>query len=375
MTAKALLCSIPSLLLLAGPAFGQPYTFKPFDVRCDGAAASCPAGLAPGDVATQTSAKGINARGDIVGFYVDTFGHQHGFLLQDGQYTALDFPVAGQRGTIANGINDQGEIVGQYLLPINPGVPDDSPLYCPKDIPPPPTGGSPTPDAACIKAFHYARGVFTTIMFPGHPGAIAQRITADGDVYGCLHDHDLGPSMFGAAWNRSFGKQHSVVVTDRFSLTANGGELSDPMANPMSMNNGATPGGSHTIAGLVVDMTNVQHGYLVRNGTLAEYDPTPDTNLTAIWDINPEEQFVGTYRQNGEPAGKRHGFLQSTDDAAAVTLDVTFVDGLGNTVNAFATIAFGINPDGVIVGQYTVLLPNGKVGPPHGFVALPTDRN
>jgi hypothetical protein len=33
-----------------------------------------------------------------------------------------------------------------------------------------------------------------------HPGAIAQRITADGDIYGCVHDHDLGPSMYGAAW-------------------------------------------------------------------------------------------------------------------------------------------------------------------------------
>ena len=48
-----------------------------------------------------------------------------------------------------------------------------------------------------------------------HPGAIAQRITADGDIYGCVHDHDLGPSMYGAAWTRS----------GTFSLLANGGQL------------------------------------------------------------------------------------------------------------------------------------------------------
>ncbi len=98
-------------------------------------------------------------------------------------------------------------------------------------------------DPACIKGFHYWRGEFSTVMFPAtvdengqsrkHPGAIAQRITPDGDIYGCVHDHDLGPSMFGAAWTRK----------GTFSLTFNGGQLSDPMAVPMSMNNGATPGG------------------------------------------------------------------------------------------------------------------------------------
>jgi hypothetical protein len=34
---------------------------------------------------------------------------------------------------------------------------------------------------------------------------------------------------------------------------------------------------------------------------------------------------------------------------------------------AFATVAFGISPDGVIVGQYVPV--NGGV--PHGFLALP----
>jgi probable HAF family extracellular repeat protein len=375
MTLKPVLTSLTGLLLVAGPALAQVYTYTPFDVSCPATATICPAGLAPGAIAQQTSARGVNARGDIVGFYVDTAGRQHGFLRQDGQYTTLDFPVSGLRAAIANGINDQGEVVGQYLLPVNPRLPDDSPLFCPADIPPPAPGGAPTPDPACIKAFHWARGTFTTVMFSGHPGAIAQRITADGDIYGCLHDHDLSASMFGAAWNRSFGAKHTAVVIDAFSLTANGGELSDPMAIGMSMNNGATPGGAHTIAGLVMDMNNVQHGYLVRDGMLTPYDPTADTNLTVIWDINPNEQFVGAYRKKGEPATKRHGFLQSSDGSDPVTLDVTYVDAQGNIVNAFATTAFGINPSGVIVGQFTVVLPNGKVGPPHGFVALPPGRN
>ncbi len=158
------------------------------DVSCDPAATTCPTGLARGGVATQTSVRGINARGDIVGFYVDPAGRQHGFLLHNGLYTTVDFPLAGVRATIGNGINAQGEIVGQYVLPVNPDVEQSSPLYCPQNLP----NGNANP--ACIKGFHFGRNEYTTIMFSGHPGAIPQRITSNGDIHGCLHDHDLGMS-------------------------------------------------------------------------------------------------------------------------------------------------------------------------------------
>src|SRR5262245_14248648 len=364
MRSQTLLSTL-GLLLAAAPAFAQQYTYTSIDVSCPAGAASCPTGLAPGGVARQTGARGINPRGDIVGFYIDGAGIQHGFLLKDGTFTTIDFPLAGVRNTTANGINAQGEIVGQYLLPINPNVPADSPVYCPNNLP----NGS--ADPACIKAFHYRRGDYSTVMFPGHPGAIAQRITSDGDIYGCLHDHDLGMSMFGSAWTRSFGAKNSVVVQDTFSLSDSGGELSDPMGVAMSMNNGATPGGAQTIVGFATNMSGTQHGYVVQNGMLRTYDPTADTNLTAIWDMNPGEQFVGAYRKAGEPAAKRHGFMQALDGSAPVTLDVSITDAAGNTVTAFATSAFGINPGGVIVGQYALV----SGGAPPGFVAVPTGSN
>ena len=359
---RAFLSSISAVLLMAAPAFAQGYTYIPIDVRCDPAAASCPAGLAPGGVARQTSARGINARGDIVGSYNDAANVQHGFLLQDGNFTTIDFPLVGVRATIANGINPQGEIVGQYVAPINtdPTVPEDSPLYCPNGV-----------DAACIKGFHYRRGHYSTVLYPGHPGAIPQRITSDGDIYGCLHDHDTGMSMFGSAWTRVLGPKDSVHIQGTFSLADNGGQLSDSMGVPMSMNNGATPGGGQTTIGLFVDMGGVQHGYKVRNGMFEPYDPTPDTSLSATWDINPSQQFVGTYRKVGEPAAKRHGFLQSADAPEAVNLDVSFKDPAGNMVTAFATVGFGINPAGVIVGQYALI----AGGPLHGFMAVRTFGN
>ncbi len=368
MTMKALFSVISGTFMLAGQAFAQPYRFVPIDVHCPAtaAASACPAGLAPGQVAAQTSARGINSRGEIVGSYV-AGGQQHGFLLTGGRFTSLDFPVPGVRATVANGINASGEIVGQYTAPVhnssNP-PPEYSPLYCP---------GATSP--ACIKGFHYRRGQFSTVMFPTtvdengqqhhHPGAIAQRITADGDIYGCVHDHDLGPSMYGAAWTRS----------GTFSLLANGGQLADAMDIPMSMNNGGIPGGGHTIVGLFMDMSNQQHGYVVRNGMLTPYDPD-GANLTAIWDINPNQQFVGTFRYSGEPAAKRHGFLQNAGSLGPITLDFTCEEPTGcagaplGTV-AFATVAFGVNSAGVVVGQYAVV----SGGAVHGFVAIPPDTN
>lgn len=351
-----------------GRAFAQPYTFVPVDVHCPAPAtdSDCPAGLAPGEVATRTSARGINPQGAIVGFYDGTDGQRRGFLLAQGQFTSLDFPVPGVRATAANGINARGEIVGFYLAPVhdaNNPPPQDSPLYCPSAA-----------SAACMKGFYYWRGQFSTLLFPStvdengethhHPGAIAQGITADGDIYGCVHDHDFGPSMHGATWTRS----------GAFSLLPNGGQLADPMGIPRSMHNGGTPGGGHTIVGFFTDMSNQTHGYVVRDGLLVPYDPA-GANLTQIWDINPGQQFVGTFRYAGDLPAKRHGFVQDPGGAAPTTLDFTCQEPTGcagaplGTV-AFATIAFGVNSGGVVVGHYAVEMG----GPVHGFVAIPSDQ-
>lgn len=367
MKMKALFLVIAGTFMLVDPGFAQPYRFVPIDVHCAAGspASACPAGLEPGQGATHTSARGINSRGDIVGFYVAR-GQQHGFVLTQGRFISLDFPAAGVRATIANGINARGEIVGQYTAAVHdPGNPpaEDSPLYCPSATSP-----------ACIKGFYYWRDKFSTVMFPTtvdedgqphhHPGAIAQRITADGDIYGCVHDRDLGPSMHGAVWTRS----------GTASLLAGGGQLADTMSVPMSMNNGGTPGGGQTVVGLFMDMNNQQRGYVVRDGVLTPYD-ADGANLTAIWDINPSRQFVGTFRYAGEPAAKRHGFVQNFDGSGPITLDFTCEEPAGCAgaplgAVAFATIAFGVNADGVVVGQYA-LVPGGAL---RGFVAIPSEQ-
>jgi len=61
-----------------------------------------------------TEARGINARGDIVGSYTDANDVTHGFLLRDGVFSSIDVP--GGAVTIgARGINARGDIVGHFL--------------------------------------------------------------------------------------------------------------------------------------------------------------------------------------------------------------------------------------------------------------------
>jgi hypothetical protein len=348
-----LVLPISGLLLLPDNSAAQSYHFVSIDVPCG----SCPGGITP-----RTALGGINAAGEIVGVYTDAVGVQHGFLLRRGEFITIDVPgsLAGAGGslpTAARGISSSGDVVGSYTAPVS-SAPEDSPDFCP-------AAGSP----ACIKGFLYSHGEFSTVLVPGHPGAIPQRITPNGDIYGCLHDFDLMGSMFGFA-RTSYGY---------ISLAAGGGELADTSQSvPASMNNAATPNG-HTIVGLWIDMmTGHNHGYVVEDGTFHSYD-VPGSTFTWIWDMNWEREFVGTYK---DASGKQHGFLQRLKECARFTGDDTDAapgDERGAEAcapisvdypDAAATIAMGINRSGAIVGQYTDT--NGHT---HGFLAEPEHRH
>jgi len=59
-----------------------------------------------------TWAQGINDQGQIVGYYGGFDGQHHGFLYSGGTYTPLDYPSPQTTGTEAFGINNAGDIVG-----------------------------------------------------------------------------------------------------------------------------------------------------------------------------------------------------------------------------------------------------------------------
>ena len=59
--------------------------------------------------ATLTNVQGINAEGDIAGFYQDAAG-QHGFVRRNGVFTSINYP--GAISTDARGISADGDIMG-----------------------------------------------------------------------------------------------------------------------------------------------------------------------------------------------------------------------------------------------------------------------
>jgi|SRR5579871_3178252 len=65
----------------------------------------------PGITTTAVAGRGMNDAGDIVGWYEDSAGVQHGFLLSGGVATTIDDPGG---TTNLEGINNNGEISGLY---------------------------------------------------------------------------------------------------------------------------------------------------------------------------------------------------------------------------------------------------------------------
>src|SRR6266567_4952490 len=95
--------------------------------------------------AVLTDAEGINPGGEIVGWYVDSAGKQHGFLLSGGQFTSIDYP--GAIATDARGISPDGDIVGSYSKTQ--------------------TGTTSAADFD-IHGYVLSRGSFTEVQFPGY---------------------------------------------------------------------------------------------------------------------------------------------------------------------------------------------------------------
>jgi hypothetical protein len=241
--------------------------------------------------ALATTASGINARGDIVGSYVDGAGVSHGFVLRDGAFTTIDVP--GAAGTDARGINPAGDIVGGYWLPGEP--------------------------PANIHGYLLRRdGRLEYIDYPGETNTIPQRLLPDGTILGCYHGSDTTMSMFGM-WMRG---------TDFGAIEQDG-----------SMHNGATPDLS-VIAGLYTDMMEpaprASWGYVIENGVFTRFR-VPGSNLTAVWDVGPGGALVGVYRVGS----RTRGFL--LEDGEYTTIEYP---------EATITRAFGINAGGNIVGAY-----------------------
>ena len=241
--------------------------------------------------ALSTTPQGINAGGDISGWYVDASQRVHGFILHDGAFTQIDYP--GADNTTARGIGDDGTIVGTYS---NNGE-----------------------EAVASHGFkRTSDGAFERVHYPDHLNEVPQRILPDGTILGCRHDHDQMGSMDGVTIARTGASEINQFA---------------------SMNNGATPNG-RLVVGFYINMSSgQQRAYTIDDGVFTDF-MVPGSNFTTAWDVNPRGDIVGVYRN---PTGGRHGYVRTA--AGYTTLDAP---------GASETRAFGINARGDVVGFYVV---------------------
>jgi hypothetical protein len=242
--------------------------------------------------ALHTRAHGINAKGDIVGLYVDQTGVTRGFLLRDGEFTTLDFP--GAAGTVARGIGPDGTVVGTYWPPDPPAFADYSFRWTPE-------------------------GGFEAISVGDYSYSVATRILPDGTIIGCVHQ-----------------MEGTVFVMKGFVMGRHGTQFDE---TPLSMHNGATPD-RRKIAGFYFDpVAEQRRGYVMEDGVLRQLH-VPGANLTEAWDISPAGEVAGLYRL---PGPVFRGFVLRGNDY--VTIHVP---------GAAHTLTYGINARGVIVGSIVV---------------------
>jgi len=238
--------------------------------------------------ARSTSLQGINASGDISGFYVDANGRTHGFIFSNGVATVINYP--GADNTDERGIGPDGTVVGTHW-----NVGEEAVAV---------HGFKRTPD-----------NQFTSVHFPGHLYEIPQRILPDGTILGCRHDHDLTASM------------HGIAITRRDSVELDAG---------MSMTNGATPDG-HLMVGLYTPMmATASVAFLEENGVLRDLT-YPGSTSTSAWDVNPRGDVVGVYANSSGA----HGWIRANGVFTSIDMP-----------GATATRVFGTNARGDVVGVY-----------------------
>jgi len=208
-----------------------------------------------------TVASGINAAGQIVGWFADAIG-THGFLTDGVTFTTIDVP--GATNTFAQGINTTGQIVGQFFS-----------------------------DAAERHGFLMDGATFTTIDVPGAKETSAYGINTAGQIV----------RFFTDATDRVLGFLATPVAVDTtppvITVSANPATLWPPTGQLVAV----------TVSGTITDESD---GSGVQEGSTAyqvmdEYGPIqPSGSVT----LEPDGSYAFTVElqasRNGNDRDGRH---------------------------------------------------------------------
>ena len=260
----------------------------------------------------------VNNEGQIIGGYADT-STGHGFLLDDGHFTTINFP--GAIYTEALGINPQGRIVGEY-----------------QDT------------AFASHGFLLEQHVFRSIDFPGALNTFVNWINSANDMVGGYMD---------AAGFHGLLVRHGAMRSFDYPGASNTFGL------------GINARGE--IVGIYLDSSGLNaHGFLLTKGKYHTFDfPGANTSaaacnllgggVTYTAGISDEGVIVGGYCGTDD---QLHGFLftggESLESDAAPNPSAFRTINFPDAINSFAS---GINSEGKIVGGY-----QSADGHYHGFL-------
>jgi uncharacterized membrane protein len=292
------LCAVLAWSALAVPALADGYRYVRIDFP----------------QAASTELTGINARGAIVGRYVDADGNPHGLLYENGKFTSIDVP--GSLMTLgARAINARGDIFGSY--------------HDRRDV---------------QHVFVLSDGRFTRISHPGSIATNAGGINNAGDITG--------------QWWDQRDRSRGYIRRDGRFYNVMGPEGKGNVHVRMAQDNGRVLVGHY-----VSEVDGGSRGFIRHASGEYEVIEHPDLAVQCIglrW-INQRGDMVGAFAridspdQCHPPFAEEHAFLLRNGE-------YTIVDFPG----APSTQPFAINDDGVIVGRYT----DGD-GLVHGFKAIP----
>jgi hypothetical protein len=274
-----------------------PPTFTNIDVP--GAGGTTPQG---------TFGLGLDANGDVVGYFIDENYNIHGFIRDSGgAITTVDAPGTGAgpgSRTEVTGINSSGEAVGSYS------------------------------DAQHISHsfIRTSGGMLTEFDPPNTTGSDAFCINDGGDVAGGVSDVN-GRHGFVRAADGSFAI---------FDPTGNASQVSTVLPDQINA--------SGAIAGTYLDTNSVNHGFFRdANGTETVFDATGAGTAsgegTQAYGMNSSGVVVGEVTTGfvGVVA-TTHSYIRNTDGTFTV-FDPPMAGPSGS-------IADGINDSGTIIGEF-----------------------
>lgn len=279
---------------------------------------------------------GINAGGQITGYYVGANSIVHSFLYSNGSMTDLGSLSGNKGSTFANAINDKGEITGESDATNNQR-----------------------------HAFLYSNGQMTDIgaLFGANSYTSGVGINNNGQIIGHNFLYDNG-QISGAAVPGIY-QPYLTGINDSGQMTGRGASLSYPFgadgfllsngqtlildtqpsdnqlwqsATPFALNANGDVTGSACIRG-----SNLCHAFLYSNGKLNDIDGGDFGNSTGVA-INANGDVVGD--APNAMIGTSYAFVYHKGSAVQTNLNTLIASNSG----WYLTKAVDINDSGQIIG-------------------------